>query len=103
MMLIRSMGDYKGEMLLTILSVFLKHGATIGAAAIVAYMTGAALSGKTEAANGGLIAGLVTCIFIRAFSYYGEMWFGHDVAYKVLRDFRIRLYEKIESWRPPFL
>ena len=103
MTLIRSMGDYKSMMLLTGLSVFLKHGSTIGVAAIVSYMTGAALSGKTEIADSALMAVLLVCIVLRALSYYGEMLFGHDVAYRVQRDFRVRLYFKIEKLAPAFL
>jgi ABC-type multidrug transport system fused ATPase/permease subunit len=40
---------------------------------------------------------------VRALMYYGEMWFGHDAAYRVLKDFRIKLYDKVEEISPAFL
>lgn len=35
--------------------------------------------------------------------YYGEMWFDHDVAYRVLKDFRIKIYSQVEKISPVFL
>ncbi|MEG0941290.1 MAG: ABC transporter ATP-binding protein [Oscillospiraceae bacterium] len=101
--LITSMKPYRGEMICTIISAFLKHIGTIGAAAVISYMVALAMEGCLGEQMGTLTVLLVTGIILRAVMYYSEMWFGHDVAFKVLRDFRIRLYDKIEAISPAYL
>ncbi|EHQ91054.1 ABC transporter ATP-binding protein [Desulfosporosinus youngiae] len=102
-LLIASMKPYRLEMILTILATFIKHIATIGAAALAAYMVGLAMLGQLKGEFASLFAYLSLCILLRAVMYYGEMWFGHDVAYRVLKDFRISLYAKIDKLSPAFL
>jgi ABC-type multidrug transport system fused ATPase/permease subunit len=101
--LIASMRPYSFEMLLTVVTAFLKHMANIAAACIVAYMTGLAMEGGLKEQFWRLFSWLCVCIVCKASMYYGEMWFGHDVAYRVLKDFRLRLYDKIEEISPAFL
>ena len=101
-LLIASMKPYSLEMVLTILTAFIKHVATIGAAALASYMVGLAMVGQLKEEFGTLFAYLCLCILLRALMFYGEMWFGHDVAYRVLKDFRIKLYEKIDKISPAF-
>jgi ABC-type transport system involved in cytochrome bd biosynthesis fused ATPase/permease subunit len=48
-------------------------------------------------------AALCVCIVLKAVMFYGEMRLGHDVAYKILKDFRVRLYAKIESISPAYM
>ena len=102
-LLITSMKPYRIEMLLTILVTFIKHVAVIGAAALTSYMVGLAMIGGLAERFKILFTALCICILIRAVMYYGEMWFGHDVAYRVLKDFRITIYAKIEKISPAFL
>jgi ATP-binding cassette subfamily C protein CydC len=102
-LLIASMKPYRIEMVLTIITTFIKHIATIAAAALAAYMVGLAMLGQLKADFGTLFAYLCLCILLRALMFYGEMWFGHDVAYRVLKDFRIHLYAKIDKLSPAFL
>jgi ABC-type multidrug transport system fused ATPase/permease subunit len=90
-------------MALTIVSAFLKHAANIVSASIVAYMTGLAMEGRLRGQFSELFGWLCVCVVCKALMYYGEMWFGHDVAYRVLRDFRVRLYDRIEEISPAFL
>jgi ABC-type multidrug transport system fused ATPase/permease subunit len=66
-------------------------------------MTGLAMEGHLRERWQPLFALLCVCIIVKALMYYGEMFFGHDVAYKVLKDFRIKLYDKIERISPAFL
>lgn len=102
-LLIASMKHYSLEMVCTILTAFIKHVATIGVAALASYMVGLAMVGHLKEQFGTLFAYLCVGILLRALMYYGEMWFGHDVAYRVLKDFRINLYTKIEKISPAFL
>ncbi|MHB9292112.1 ABC transporter ATP-binding protein/permease [Hollandina sp. SP2] len=103
MRLIASMKPYSLEMLMTIVSTFLKHTVNIASAGIVAYMAALAMEGRLKDRFGVLFCLLCVCLITRALMYYGEMWAGHDVAYRVLKDFRIKLYDKIEKISPAFL
>jgi ABC-type multidrug transport system fused ATPase/permease subunit len=98
-----SMNPYAAEMLGTILSTFLKHAANIASAGIVAYMAALAMEGRLRDRFGLLFGWLCVCLVAKALMYYGEMWFGHDAAYRVLKDFRVRLYDKVEQISPAFL
>lgn len=101
--LILSMRPYSARMLGTLLCGLLKYLSAIGTAAVVSFMVALAMRGALGARVRPLAAILVGCILLRALSYYGEMFFGHDVAYKVLRDFRIKLYAKLECISPAYL
>jgi ABC-type multidrug transport system fused ATPase/permease subunit len=103
MRLIASMRPYRAEMVLTIVSTFLKHASGIAASGIAAFMAALAMSGGLRENRHALFAALCVCIVLKAVMFYGEMWFGHDVAYKVLKDFRVRLYAKIESISPAYM
>ena len=102
-LLIFSMKPYWLEMACTLLTTFFKHVTTIGIAAIASYMVALAMLGRLKEQFTPLFACLCAGILIRALMYYGEMWFGHDVAYRVLKDFRLKLYDAIEAISPAFL
>jgi ATP-binding cassette subfamily C protein CydC len=101
--LTRSMRPYAKEMLLTIISAFLKQGSMLGAAALTSYMVGLAMQGQLSERFPQLFPILLLCILLRAALYYGEMWFGHDVAFRVIRDFRLALYKKVDEISPAYL
>jgi ABC-type multidrug transport system fused ATPase/permease subunit len=101
--LIASMKPYYGEMAGAVASTFLKHIANIASACLVAYMAALAMEGRLQERFGLLFGWLCACLIARALMYYGEMWFGHDVAYRVLKDFRVKLYDKVEEISPAFL
>lgn len=103
LLLVISMQPYWPEMVCTILTTFVKHVATIGTAALASYMVALAMAGGLESQFPVLFAWLCGGILLRALMYYGEMWFGHDVAYRVLKDFRIHLYRQIEKLSPAYL
>lgn len=100
--LIKSMKPYCGEMLLTILCSFFKQVSMLGAASFTAYMVGLAAQGNLAQSFRPLLTALVACILLRAILSYGEMWFGHDVAFRVIRDFRLSLYHKIGALAPAY-
>jgi ABC-type multidrug transport system fused ATPase/permease subunit len=97
------MKPYHLEMIVTIAVTFLKHTATISAAGIAAYMVSLAMQGALQPQFNTLFLILCVTIVAKALMYYGEMWFGHNVAYKVLKDFRISLYDKIERIAPAYI
>ncbi|MDR3209990.1 MAG: ABC transporter ATP-binding protein/permease, partial [Oscillospiraceae bacterium] len=98
-----SIKPYGGEMLLTILTAFLKHGSMLGAAALSSYMVGLAMERRLAARFPPLFALLCACILLRAAFYFGEMYFAHDVAFRVIRDFRLKLYKKVAEVSPALL
>ncbi|MDR1576210.1 MAG: ABC transporter ATP-binding protein/permease [Treponema sp.] len=98
-----SMKPYFPEMIGAMVSAFLKHLANIASAGLVAYMAALAMEGRLGERFGLLFIWLCACLVTKALMCYGEMWFGHDVAYRVLKDFRIKLYDKVEALSPAFL
>lgn len=96
------MQPYRGEMAVAIICALLKQASVIGAAALTSYVVGLALQGDFSGHRSMLIIWLIACIAIRALAYFGEMYFAHDVAFRVIRNYRISLYEKICSIAPAY-
>ena len=101
--LIASIKPYHLQMTLTVVSAFLKHMATISAAALVSYAAALAMEGELGERAPEIFGLVIVLVVLRALMYYGEMFFGHNVAYQILRDFRIRLYDKLEEISPAYL
>jgi ABC-type multidrug transport system fused ATPase/permease subunit len=95
-----TMRPYTVEMILTILSSFLKHGSMLGAAGLTSFMAGLAMERRLSERFGSLLALLAVCIVVRAAFYFCEMYFAHDVAFRVIRDFRLRLFDKVAEVSP---
>ena len=103
MRLIASIKPYHLQMTLTVISAFLKHLATIGAAALVSYAVALAMEGNLAGRQGAFLWGILLLVLLRSLMYYGEMFFGHNVAYQILRDFRVQVYDKLEEFSPAYL
>lgn len=101
--LVAAMKPYALEMLLTIASSFLKYMSMIGIAALTSYMVGLAMQQRLAEGFPVLFPLLLACIVLRAVLYYSEMWLGHDVAFRAIRDFRLALYDKVEALAPAYL
>lgn len=93
---------YRSEMTAAIISALFKQGTVIAAAGITSYIVGLALDGTLGEKSGMLITLLIICILLRALSYFGEMYFAHDVAFRVIRNFRLDLYDKICEISPAY-
>lgn len=100
--LIITIKPYGNEMLLAIISSLLKQVFILGSVTLTSYIVGLAIEGKLNGNIKPLLIALGVCIFLRAFMYYGEMWFAHDVAFRVLRNFRLDLYQKISDISPAY-
>lgn len=100
--LVITIRPYSREMFLAIICSLFKQAAVLGAAALTSYMAGTALSGTLYTYAVPLTAGLSILILLRAVLNYGEMWFAHDVAFRVIRDFRLRLFQKISDISPAY-
>lgn len=98
----RTIRPYRGEMTLAMICAFLKQVSVIGAAAITSYIAGMAL-GRGEVSNLRLqIILLFVCILLRAAGEFGEMYFAHDVAFRVIRNFRLDIYNKLSEIAPAY-
>lgn len=93
---------YSGEMSVAMICAFLKQGSVIGAAAITSYIAGIALGkGSTENIR-FLVILLIVFILLRAAGQFGEMYFAHDVAFRVIRNFRLDIYNKLSEIAPAY-
>lgn len=86
-----------------IISGVLHHLFSIAISVLCAYIVGLALEGDLLEYARPLIIALSLSICMRVIMYFMEMWLAHDVAFKVLADFRIMLYKAIEHVSPALL
>lgn len=100
--LLRTMRPFRGEMGIAIFSALLKQITVIGAAALTSYIVGLSLSGGLGDQRNLLAGLLIACIVIRAAAYFAEMYFAHDVAFRVIRNYRLDLYDKICAIAPAY-
>lgn len=94
---------YLPRMIGAIVSGVLNHLFTIAIATISAYIVGLAVQNKLKDMFFVLASTMIICLILRVVSYFSEMWLAHDVAFKVLADFRIMLLKSIERVSPAIL
>ena len=94
---------YGMRMALTVISGVLNQLSLIAVAAMGAYIAGAAIEGTLTGRMPELMGLLGVLVVVRAVFYYTEMWLAHDIAFKVLRDFRIMLLDSVERVSPSIL
>jgi len=94
---------YAARMFGAIVTGILNHIFTIGISCTCAYMVGLVLENKLDGRMNLLIILLLGLVLGKVVAYFGEMWLAHDVAFKVLSDFRIKLYDAIEKVSPALL
>jgi ATP-binding cassette subfamily B protein len=90
-------------MAITIAAGVLKHGATIGSAALGAYIVALAVIGSSAADLWPLVVGLGGLVLLRALMTWAEMWLAHDLAYRVLAELRVWMYWALERLAPGYL
>lgn len=100
--LIISIRPYSREMSLAILCSLLKQAAILGTVALTSYIVGIAIDGRLYGSPAAWLGVLSICIVLRAVLNYGEMWFAHDVAFRVIRNFRLELFHKISEISPAY-
>lgn len=75
----------------------------VAVSALGAYLVGLAIEGKLLEQMPKMAGILAAAVAARVVFYFLEMWLAHDVAFKVLADFRIRLFDAIEKVSPAIL
>ena len=101
--LLRILRPYYWLMGITVLMGILNQGLMIASAGIGAFMVGRVAMGATAEALyvsafvlGGVVAG-------RAVAAWAEMWLAHDLAYRILAELRIWLYQALDRLAPGYL
>lgn len=94
---------YSPRMAATIICGILHQLSLVAVAAMSAYIVGVALEGGLTDRMPAMIGILTVLILSRVAFFYAEMWLAHDVAFKVLRDFRVMLLDAIERVSPSIL
>jgi len=74
--------------------------ASIGLIGTAAWLISRAAQHPSEAALGIAIVGVQFFGLSRGFFRYGERLVGHDAAFRVLADLRVRVYERLEQLAP---
>lgn len=101
--LMKKLNGHKCGISISIITGIFKEIFTIFPAALCAYMVGLALKGMLLDKVKPLMILLCVCVILRALMSYAEMWFSHDVAYKILAELRIMLYDAVERVSPAIL
>lgn len=101
--LMHNLKPYHKGMILSVISGIMHHLCNIAAAALCAYMVGLAMKGMLTENLKYLMIILGVVIALRAVMYYSEMWFSHEVAFRILADFRIKLFDAVERVSPAIL
>ena len=89
-----------GQLALTFTMGLLHHGSVIGLGVIGALLVGQVITG------GGLTVLLVLLgvfVPIVAFFTWAESWMAHDLAYRLLAEMRIDMYNKLDPLAPAYL
>ena len=101
--LLRILRPYYWLMGITVLTGILNQGLMIAAAGIGAYMVGRVATGAaadelylSAFVLGGIVVG-------RAVAAWAEMWLAHDLAYRILAELRIWLYQALDRLAPGYL
>lgn len=95
--------QYWLNMLVVIFSGVGHQLSTVGVSVVGAWIVGLALDGKLLDSMQKAIWVSIGVVTAKIFFYGLEMWVAHDVAFKVLADFRVRLYSAIERVSPAIL
>jgi ATP-binding cassette subfamily C protein CydC len=88
---------------LTIGAGVLNYGAAIAGAAVGAYLVGAAATGTRAAQLIPALIWLGSLVSLQALMAWVEMWLAHDLAYRVLAEIRISLYQALDRLAPSYL
>ena len=99
----RRIKPYRGRIAGAVVSGVGHQLSLVGVSAVCAYLAGLAMEGRLTGRMTQLTFLLAAAVAARIFFYFMEMWLAHDVAFKVLADFRIMLFSAIEKVSPAIL
>jgi ATP-binding cassette subfamily C protein CydCD len=91
---------WRGTLMTTIVLGVARVAAYIGVGVLSALVVAAIRDGKD---TGGLIIGLLVAAPLAALFHWLESWLAHAMAYQLLGDMRVKLYDKLERLAPAYL
>ncbi|SNS93892.1 ATP-binding cassette, subfamily B [Anaerovirgula multivorans] len=94
---------YQKGMTLSVISGTLHHLLAILGPALGAYLVGVAVGGGERSDIVTYLPLLGILVTGRVLMHYSDMWFAHEVAFRILVDFRVKLYAAIERVAPAYL
>jgi ATP-binding cassette subfamily C protein CydCD len=91
---------WRGTLLTTIVLGIARVAAYIGVGVLSALVVAAIRDGRP---TGGLIIALLIAAPLAALFHWLESWLAHAMAYQLLGDMRVKLYDKLERLAPAYL
>ena len=91
---------WRGTLTATILLGVARVAAFIGVGVFSALIVAAIRDGREVS---GLIVGLLVCAPLAALFHWLESWLAHAMAYQLLADMRVKLFDKLERLAPAYL
>lgn len=95
----RHRGEFAGSLALNLGS----QVGLIGAAVCAAWVVGVVVGGGERGELLVPIAWLLAAVTLRVACVWGEMWLAHDLAYRILADVRIEVFDGLERLAPAWL
>ena len=92
--------QWRGQLVLFFALGIAQHGSTIGVGAISALLVGRVFTGGDI---GPLLALLAVFVPLTALFTWAGSWLSHDLAYRLLAEMRVDLYEKLDPLAPAYL
>ncbi|UDG77627.1 ABC transporter ATP-binding protein [Achromobacter sp. 77] len=91
---------WRGTLIATFLLGVARVAAFIGVGVFSALIVAAIRDGRE---TGALVAGLLIAAPLAALFHWLESWLAHAMAYQLLADMRVKLYDKLERLAPAYL
>ncbi len=94
------MAPWKGKLTLTFLLGVIRVCALIGVGVLSALVVAAV---KADAPFGGLLIGLAVVAPLAGILHWLESWIAHDMAFRLLAEMRVALFDKLVKLAPAYL
>ena len=98
--LLALVGPWKGEVVLSFVLGIVYHGSGIGMGAVSALLVAQVFRGGDTTV---LVTLLAIFIAVTAVGRWGENWASHDLAFRLLAELRIAVYNRLEPLAPAYL
>ncbi|MEW5954434.1 MAG: ABC transporter ATP-binding protein [Bacillota bacterium] len=81
----------------------LHHLFAIISTAMAAYLVGLAAMGAEKEHILPLLPGVALLVILRVIMYFSDMWVAHEVAFRILVELRVKIYQAVERVSPAYL
>ena len=98
--LLPALGPHRTMFAVTTASVVLHHAVTITAITLGAYIAARVADGAAAADLTWWFVALGAAVAGRGLGHWAEMWYSHDLAFRLLFEFRVRMLEAIRRTAP---